>query len=166
MLYLSVVIINDKNWSLKTIKPKVCILNNVLDNKVSVNFLSVLLKTSLILLLRGFPGGSDVEESACNAGDLGSIPGLGRFLWRREWQPTPVFLPGEFHGQRSLAGYIQFMWSQRVRYNWVTHTHTHTHTERAYSGNRTVYLLLTLIFFSFFELIFTCHEVSNLVKKR
>ena len=25
--------------------------------------------------------------------------------WRREWQPTPVFLPGEFHGQRSLAGY-------------------------------------------------------------
>ena len=26
--------------------------------------------------------------------------------WRRKWQPTPVFLPGEFHGQRSLAGYI------------------------------------------------------------
>ena len=26
-------------------------------------------------------------------------------FWRREWQPTPVFLPGEFHGQRSLAGY-------------------------------------------------------------
>ena len=32
------------------------------------------------------------------------IPGLGRFAWRREWQPTPLFLPGEFHGQRSLAG--------------------------------------------------------------
>ena len=27
-------------------------------------------------------------------------------IWRRKWQPTPVFLPGEFHGQRSLAGYI------------------------------------------------------------
>ena len=26
--------------------------------------------------------------------------------WRTAWQPTPVFLPGEFHGQRSLAGYI------------------------------------------------------------
>jgi len=25
--------------------------------------------------------------------------------WRRKWQPTPVFLPGKFHGQRSLAGY-------------------------------------------------------------
>ena len=45
-----------------------------------------------------FPGGSEVKASACNAGDLGSIPGLGRFPWRRKWQPTPVFLPGEFHG--------------------------------------------------------------------
>ena len=30
---------------------------------------------------------------------------LGKIPWRRSWQPTPVFLPGEFHGQRSLAGY-------------------------------------------------------------
>ena len=30
---------------------------------------------------------------------------IHKCLWRREWQPTPVFLPGEFHGQRSLAGY-------------------------------------------------------------
>ena len=30
------------------------------------------------------------------------IPGLGKFPWRREWLPTPVFLHGEFHGQRSL----------------------------------------------------------------
>ena len=53
----------------------------------------------------GFPGSSDGEESAFNAGDLGSIPGLGRFLWRRVWQPTSVLLPGEFHGQRSLVVY-------------------------------------------------------------
>ena len=33
------------------------------------------------------------------------IPGLGRFPWRRKWQPTPVFLPGESHGWRSLVGY-------------------------------------------------------------
>ena len=38
-------------------------------------------------------------------GDLGSIPGLGKISWRRAWQPTPVFLPGESHGQRTLAGY-------------------------------------------------------------
>ena len=48
-----------------------------------------------------FPGGSDGKESACNAGDPGLIPGLGR---SREWLRTPVFLPGELHGQRSLAG--------------------------------------------------------------
>ena len=36
---------------------------------------------------------------------LGLIPGLGRFPWRREWLSTPVFLSGEFHGQRSLVGY-------------------------------------------------------------
>ena len=53
----------------------------------------------------GVPRSSAGKESACNAGDLGLTPGLGRFPWRRKWQPTPVFLPGESHGQRSLAGY-------------------------------------------------------------
>ena len=61
-------------------------------------------------LFSGFPGGSDGKESACNAGDPGAIPGSGRFPGEgngnsREWQPTPVLLPGESHGQRSLAGY-------------------------------------------------------------
>ena len=40
--------------------------------------------------------------------DAGSVPGVGKMRreWRRsEWQPTPVFLPGESHGQRSLVGY-------------------------------------------------------------
>ena len=35
----------------------------------------------------------------------GSDPWVGMIPWRREWQPTPVFLPGEFHLQRSVAGY-------------------------------------------------------------
>ena len=39
-------------------------------------------------------------------------------IWRRKWQPTPVFLPGEFHGQRSLAGYSP--WGCRVGHD--THT--------------------------------------------
>ena len=56
------------------------------------------------LIHLGFPGGSEVKVSAHNAGDLGSIPGSGRFPWRRKWLPTPVFLPGEFQGQRSLVG--------------------------------------------------------------
>ena len=53
----------------------------------------------------GFPGGSDSRESTCNAGDPSWIPGLGKIPWRREWQPTPVFLPKDFHGQRSQEIY-------------------------------------------------------------
>ena len=52
-----------------------------------------------------FSGGSDGKESACNVRDLGSVPGLEKIPCRREWLLTPVFWPGEFHGQRSLAGY-------------------------------------------------------------
>ena len=59
--------------------------------------------------IMGFPGGSDGKESSWNVADLGSIP------WRRKWQPTPVSLPGEFHGQRSLVGYS--LWGLGVRYN-------------------------------------------------
>ena len=46
----------------------------------------------------GFPGGSDSKESACNVGDPGFNPWVGKVPKRREWHPTPVFLPGEFHG--------------------------------------------------------------------
>ena len=54
---------------------------------------------------------------------------MGKFPWKKEWLHTPVFLPGEFHGQRSLVG-LHSMGSQRLRYNWerFTHMHTHTHT--------------------------------------
>ena len=53
----------------------------------------------------GFPGGSVVKNLPVSAGGPSSIPGSGRFPWRRKWKPTSVFLPGKFHGQRSLAGY-------------------------------------------------------------
>ena len=52
----------------------------------------------------GFPDDSDGKESACYAIDLGSIPGLGRTPWRRAWQPTPVFLPGESPWTEELGG--------------------------------------------------------------
>ena len=52
-------------------------------------------------------------------GDLGSIPGLdpwaGKIPWRSARQPTPVFLDGESHGQRSLVGYSPWG-SQKVRH--------------------------------------------------
>ena len=48
----------------------------------------------------GFPGGSEVKASACNAGDW-----VGKIPRRRKWQPTPVFLLGESQGRRTLVGY-------------------------------------------------------------
>ena len=52
----------------------------------------------------GFPDGSAGKESACNTGDADSIPGLGRSL-KEEMATHSSILPGEFHGQGSLAGY-------------------------------------------------------------
>ena len=54
------------------------------------------------------PGGASGKEPACQCMRLkrcGFNPWVGKIPWRRTRQPTPVFLPGEFHGQRSLAGY-------------------------------------------------------------
>ena len=59
----------------------------------------------LCATLRGFPGESDSQESVCNVGDPGFKTWVRKIPWRRAWQPTPVFLPGESHGQRSLEGY-------------------------------------------------------------
>ena len=59
----------------------------------------------VLLDIMGFPHGLEVKASAWNMGDLGSIPGLGRSPGEGKWQPTPVLLPGESHGGRSLVGY-------------------------------------------------------------
>ena len=46
------------------------------------------------------------KNPPANVGDPGSVPGSGRSLGEK-WQPTPVFLPGESHTQKSLVGYSQ-----------------------------------------------------------
>ena len=56
----------------------------------------------------GFPGSARGKESACQCRRrkrCGLDPWVKRILWRREWQLTPVFLPGESHARRSLVGY-------------------------------------------------------------
>ena len=45
------------------------------------------------------------KNSPVNAGDTVPSLGLEKFPWRMKWQPTPVFLPGKFHGSRSVAAY-------------------------------------------------------------
>ena len=54
---------------------------------------------------KGFPCNSDGKASACNVGGPMVHPWVGKIPWKRAWLPTPVFLPGKFRGQRSLAGY-------------------------------------------------------------
>ena len=49
-----------------------------------------------------FPTWCSGKESACQCKRCKFNPWVGKIPWRREWQPTPVFLPGESHGQRSL----------------------------------------------------------------
>ena len=53
----------------------------------------------------GLPMYLSNKESAYQCRRLGFDPWVGKIPWRREWQPTPIFLPGKFHGQRSLVGY-------------------------------------------------------------
>ena len=57
---------------------------------------------------RDFPSGASGKESACQCRRCrryGFDPWVGKILWRRKHQPIPVFFPGNFHGQRSQAGY-------------------------------------------------------------
>ena len=51
------------------------------------------------------PGGVNGKEPACQGRRPGFHPWVGKIPWRRAWQPTPVSLPRESHGQRSLEGY-------------------------------------------------------------
>ena len=52
-----------------------------------------------------FPGGSDGKKSPLQCRRPRFYPWVGKIPWRKEWLPTPVFLPGEFHGRRCLAAY-------------------------------------------------------------
>ena len=70
-----------------------------------------------------FPGGSVVknliamQETSCNTGDADSVPGLERFPGEGNDKPTPVFLPGKSHGQRSLMG--SSLWDRRKSGTWL-----------------------------------------------
>ena len=62
----------------------------------------------LVKVKEGFLGGASSKEHICQHRRHkrdGFDPWIGKIPWRRAWQPTPVFLPGKPHGQRSLAGY-------------------------------------------------------------
>ena len=88
-------------------------------------------KLSHSICLSGLPRWLSGKKSTCQCRRHkrhGCNPWVGKIPWRRKWQPTPVFLPGQFHGQRSLAVHGVAK-SQTQLSGWAhTHTHTHTHT--------------------------------------
>ena len=79
-----------------------------------VSALASWILTVLYFFFTILPGWLSGKESACQCRRhrrLEFSPWVGKTPWRRKWQPTPVFLPGEFHGQRSLVGYSP--WSRK-----------------------------------------------------
>ena len=68
------------------------------------------------------------KEYACKYRRHEFNPWVGKIPWRRKWQPTPVFLPGEFHGQRSLEGYSPWGHKESDLTEQLTHTHIHTNS--------------------------------------
>ena len=68
-------------------------------------------KNLYILKIKGCPGSTVIKISACQCTRCRFDPWVRKIPWRRKWQPTPVFLPGKFHGQRNLAGYSP--WSHK-----------------------------------------------------
>ena len=88
------------------------------------------------------------KESTCQCKrrkGCGFDPWVRKISWGRKWQPTPVFLPGEFHGQRSLAGYSP-QGCKELDTIKCAHTHTHTHTHRG------IFMGIALYFISIISL--------------
>ena len=73
-------------------------------------------------IVSGFPAGASGKDPACQCRRHKRqvfSPWVGRIPWRRAWQPTSIFMPGDARGQSSLAGYSPWG-SQRIRHDWAT----------------------------------------------
>ena len=86
-------------------------------------------------------GGSDSKASAYNAGRPKFNPWVGKILWRRKWQPTPVLLPGKSHGWRSLADYRWWGWKESDTTERLSHTYIQTYITMFQAQCKALYLL-------------------------
>ena len=78
------------------------------SNQMSMVTFRVRVSFSIVVsqgIYGNFPGGSDGESVCLECGRPGSDPGVRKIPWRKKWYPTPVLLPGESNGWRSLVGY-------------------------------------------------------------
>ena len=82
---------------------------------------------------RGFPGGASCKELASQyrgSKRCGFDPWVGKVPWRRAWQPTLAFLPGEFHGQRNQAGCSPDGCKEPEATEATWHEHTYSNIQR------------------------------------
>ena len=84
----------------------------------------------------GFLGGTSGKEPSCRWRRHGFNPWVGKIPWRRAWQPTPAFLSGESHGQRSLVGYSPRVANSQTQLKKLS-THTCKDLLRYSTGNST-----------------------------
>ena len=84
------------------------------DRYIEISTLKIVVVTSFCKLLDIAPGGTSGKESTCQCRRHRFNPWVGKVPWRRAQQPTLVFLPGELHGQRSLAGYSPWGWKSQT----------------------------------------------------
>ena len=91
----------------------ICTLNTVLSRFLLITGFIIGVESATVnyfvsVCFVGFPGGANGKEPSCKGRRYkrhGFDPWVGKIPWRRQWQSTPVFLPGESDRQRSLAGY-------------------------------------------------------------
>ena len=82
----------------------------------------------LFLEIRLMKCTGESQWSTCQCRKFRFGPRLRKIPWRRKWQPTPVFLPREFHGQRSLAGYSPLMGYSSIGSQSWTRLNTNAHS--------------------------------------
>ena len=109
----------------------------------------------------GFPAGSDGKESTCNVEDLGSTPGFGKIPWRRAWQPTPVFLPGESPWTEEPGG-LHGPWGHKESATTERlSTAQHIHQQKCFNLGYSVIIMWTSgVFFFFFGLVILNLEIN------
>ena len=83
-----------------------------------------------------FPDGSVVANPPVNAGHIYLIPGVGEIPWNKKWQPTPVFLPGKFHGERNLVGYSPWGCKESDTTERLTQTHSSNYNSKLLSKQK------------------------------
>ena len=111
----------------------------------------------------GFPGDTSNKKSACQNRRCkrpGFKPWVRKIPWTRKWQPTPVFLPGESYGRRSLVGYSPRVAKSRTRLSDFTFTNISAFPPSSFRCLKPEKIYLLLIPTAQYSASNTCHNES------